>query len=81
MMTQKEMMKQVRAAGCTVKVEDGEICVGYKGSTYFTNDRDDAIGTANNMAHHQARQDALAKVERDVALTGVVARKFSHLGF
>lgn len=52
-MTQTEMMNRVRMAGCTVRVEDGEIRVVPRGGgefqAYYTNDRDDAVRTAQRM--------------------------------
>lgn len=53
-MTQHDMMQRIRDLGMTVSVKDGEIRVNYKGgkeeTAYYTNDRDDAVVTAQSMA-------------------------------
>lgn len=53
-MTAKEMRERIRATGCSVRVTDGEIRVNLRGGSeataYYTNDREDACGTAADMA-------------------------------
>lgn len=66
-MTQKEMERQIRALGLTVRVADGEIRVQRlhdPGSAYFTTDREDAVATARLMAKRYASNPGNKKLPK-----------------
>ncbi len=56
-MTQHEMIKSVRDLGMTCSVRDGEIRVNFKDgkeeTAYYTNDREDAVTTAQMMIRRE----------------------------
>jgi hypothetical protein len=48
-MTLATLRAELRSLGARLKVDDGEYAVTLNGSTYFTNDREDALNTARAM--------------------------------
>lgn len=48
-MTLRQAQAQVRSFGATLRHQDGEYTVRYKGAEYFTNDLNDAVATARRM--------------------------------
>lgn len=60
-MTQAELKKAVQALGMTCRFTDGEIRVAFQndeGSAYYTNDREDALHTARDIAARRKAQGA-----------------------
>lgn len=59
-MTQAKMIADIRALGLTVSVREGEIRVAHPkapaSAGYYTNDRHDALATAEQMAKEYARE-------------------------
>lgn len=58
-MTQKHAAAQLRALGMTLRKEEGEYRVNFRGGSeataYYTNDLEDAVYTAADMAARAAR--------------------------
>lgn len=52
-MTQAQLAAAIKLLGASCKVFDGEIEVRFKGSSYFTNDREDALNTARAMTQEK----------------------------
>lgn len=59
--TRQQLRAQCRALGMSVRERDGEIRINYSGApeseAYYTNDRADALATAQNMAVRRAFDD------------------------
>jgi hypothetical protein len=68
-MNMKQLFAKVRALGLTISCVDGEYRIVMKGGTeaqaYYTNDREDALGTAQAIA--QTQRELLEEAAYDKA--------------
>lgn len=66
MPTQKETMQAIRELGLSCTINDGEFRVAYRiphneASAYYTDDAEDAIGTAKAMVEWSKQRDRTDK--------------------
>lgn len=71
-MTLKQLKAAMKQLGCTVRYRDGEYRVNQKSGTeataYYTDDREDALATAQAIVRHKTYESMLAGDRRDAEL-------------